>query len=192
MTIALPQRTIVIGDPNDPNPPWQNILMRRVYEKDPFASEAGYSRLLVCLNCIERDLEAFDNLQAARKLMLPRLMAKKFLRLIRADLEKSNVSPADDYKPLAELQVLDTLAVMGWLHIVEQTLYMIKSTYSIRYNFKPSKFGSETWCKYSISKFNFDQLVPYVGEFTPEQEVLVEAGAVAAVERIDSLSTAML
>ncbi len=192
MTDQSPKKTIIIGDPNDPNPPWQDILMRRVHERDPFASEEGYGCLLVFLNCIERDLAAFDNLKAARKLMRPPLMVKKFFGLIRADMKKSNIAPADDYVPLSDLLALDTFAVIGWLHIVEQTLYVIKSTYSIRYNFKRSTFGSDTWCKYSIVKFNFDEHVPYDGDLTPEQEVLVEAGAVAAVERIDSLSERIL
>lgn len=191
MTIALPNKTI-FSDPNDSNSSWQNTFMGRIYDKEPFASKAGYCRLLAFLNCIERDMASFDNLKAARGRMFTPLMAKKFLRLIRADMAKFNVAPATDYKPLGDLQPRNMYEVIGWLHIIEQTLFLIKATYNIHYHTKRGAFGFDTWCKYTAEDFNFDEFVPYGGETTLGVEADIHEGATAAIERIDSLSAAML
>ncbi len=190
MTNQLPQ--IVLPDPNNSNSPWQHTFMGRFYDKEPFASEAGYCRLLVFLNCIERDMASFDNLKAARGRMFTPLMAKKMLRLIRADMAKFNVAPATDYEPLGYLQPRNMYEVIGWLHIIEQMLFLIKATFNIHYWTKRGEFGFDTWCKYTAEEFNFDEYVPYGGETTLHVEVDIEAGAVAAIERIDSLSERML
>ena len=190
MSDQLPNKPI-IGDTNHDDPCWQNIFMSCVNDREPFASAAGYCRLLEFLNCIERDLAAFDNLKSARKL-LPPLMARKFFRVIKAEMDQFNVVPAADYLPPTDLQGFDTYAVMGWLHIVEQTLFLIKSTYNIHYYIKRGEFGFDTWCKYTAEDFNFDECVPYDGELTPEQDALVDIGITAAINRIDLLSNRML
>lgn len=190
MTDQLPNKPFM-GDTIVDDLCWQNIFMSRVNDREPFASAAGYCRLLEFVNCIERDLAAFDNLTSARKL-LPPLMARKFFRVIKSDMGKLKIAPAAVYKPLTDLKGLDTYAVIGWLHIVEQMLFLIKSTYNFHYYTKRGEFGFDTWCKYAADDFNFYEDVPYDGELTTEQDALVEIGIAAAVERIDILSDRML
>ncbi len=194
MTDQLTKKA-VIGWLGDQTPDWGNIVMTRVDEREPFTSEAGYSRLLAFLDCIRQDTEAFDNLKGAQKL-LPPLMSTKFFRVVRADMEKLNVDSSADYKPLREIKAFETYSVIGWLLVIQRMLHNIKTVYNMHYWAQRGDFGFDTWCKYDADKFDVAMNraldIYYEGEMTPKQDALLDIGRAAAVARIDSLSERML
>ena len=194
MTSTLPKKT-VIGWLGDQTPDWGNIIMTRVDEREPFTSEAGYSRLLVYLDCVRKDTEAFDNLKGARKL-LPPLMSTKFFLVIQAEVEKLNVDSAADYEPLREIKAFEPYSVVGWLLVIQRMLFNIKFVYNMHYWAHRGDFGFDTWCKYDADKFDVAMNraldIYYDGELTPKQDAHLDIGRAAAVARIDSLSKRML
>lgn len=194
MTEQLPKK-ITIGWLGDPTPDWGNIIMTRVDDREPFTSEAGYSRLLAFLDCIRKDTEAFDNLKGAQKL-LPPLMSTKFFRVIQAEMEKLNVDSAADYEPLREVKAFEPYSVVGWLLVIQRILFDIKIVYNMHYLVHRGDFGFDTWCKYDADKFHVAMNraldIYYDGELTPEQDTLLDIGRAAAVARIDCLSERML
>lgn len=185
----------IIGWIDDGEPDWGNDIMSRVDEREPFATKAGYCRLLLFLQCVENEILAFENLDGARKL-LPPLMSEKFSCLIRADVQKFNVAATPDYRPPSEIQDFETYSVVGWLLVVQRMLFNIKFIYNGHYFTKLGEFGYDTWCKYTAEYFDVAMNraldIYYDGELTPEQEAQLDVGRAAAVERLDHLSAAML
>jgi hypothetical protein len=194
MTDQTKQKPL-IGWIDDGKPDWGNKIMGRVDDREPFATQAGYCRLLSFLQCVENDIIAFENLKDARKL-LPPLMSEKFFRLIRADIKKFNVSATPDYRPLSDIQGCQTYSVVGWLLVIQRMLFNIKFIYNGHYWTKLGEFGHDTWCKNPAKDFDVAMNraldIYYSGELTREQEAQLDVGRAAAVERLNHLSATML
>jgi hypothetical protein len=194
MINQLPPKPL-IGWLGEDVPSWGNFIMNRVNDREPFATKAGYGRLLSLLHCIDQDTAAFKNLEEARAI-LPPLMSDNLFPIIRAEAKLFNLGAAAYNSPPGEFQAFEAYSVVGWLMVVQRMLYNIKTVYNMHYWVKLGEFGYDTWCAYTAEDFAHAMWnaldIYYDGGLTPEQETLLDVGRAAAVERIYTLSDQMI
>ena len=164
-------------------------LDQRIMAADPFASRARYGRFLLVQHAFHRDV---DDLYAATELgkLLPDLADRRRLALIERDLADLGLAP-----PVAEVAPVcghdtDLPTALGWLYVAEGSnlgaAFLLKAAAALELS---ESFGARHLAAApqgrGLAWRTFTAALDAVA-LSPDQEMAVDAGAVAAFARVQS------